>query len=128
MRTKTHDAVDALVYLDRALPLDWLNERLSEFFADADGDILPDSVESDFLAALVSARESIQEQARLHYDGRRCYSTGVPFERIALCPSSEPGPDGDDVPVITQYHVQLHPNGTPSTPPSGGVWADEELR
>lgn len=121
----THDPIDSLIYLDRALPLDWLDERLSEYFADVDGNIPDDSIEADLIAAIVSTREAIREEMRRHRDGRARFSTGVPFERIERYPSTEPDADGNDVPVIATAHVQLHPSGTPTEPVCGGVWADE---
>lgn len=128
MSAPTYDAADSLIYLSRALPLGWLHEQLSDYLADDSGKIPAGSVEADLIAVVDAISWHIEEEARTHRAGRRQFSNGAPFERLVRYPSTEPDETGGEVPVIVEGHVQMHPDGKPTTPPNGGIWADEVTR
>lgn len=117
---KSHDALDSLIYLLRALPLGWVAEELGERFGyeDENKDV------AELVKVLDACSHMVEKEARRHYDGRKTYSTGVPFERVCRYPATEPGTDGGEEPVIREAHVQMYPNGTPKKAPHGGVWVE----
>jgi hypothetical protein len=128
MSAHTYDAVDSLIYLDRALPLDWLHEQLADYLGDDTGSVPVGSVEDALITAVDTIGWLVRAEAQTHRDGRRRFSNGTPFERVVRYPSTEPSDDGGETPVIVEAHVQLHPSGEPTTPPNGGVWAEEVTR
>lgn len=119
-----HDALDSLIYLHRTLPLDLVESRLGELFGyeDENEDV------AELIKTLKATRHAIRREMERHHDGRTCYSTGVPFERVYLYIAAEPGEDGEDVPAIQDVYAQLQPDGTPFPLPPGAVWADEVSR
>lgn len=117
-----YDAVDSLIHLDKALGLDALREELGERFGYED--------ENDDVAELTSWIESVERAIRAevmkHFDGRRAYSTGVPFMRCYEYPTHEPREDGTEVLVRSEAWVAMHPSGTPEMPyDERNVWKDD---
>lgn len=116
------DPIDSLIFLSKALPVDWVTEQLGHRFG------YPDENEdvAELVGALDQAMQTIRAEVQRHHDGRAAYSTGVPFTRMYRMPATEPGEDGTDVPVIAEYWVSMRPDGHPREPyENGGVWADE---
>lgn len=117
-----YDAVDSLIHLHKALGLDALRQELGERFGyeDENEDV------SDLASWIESMEQSIKAEALKHYDGRRAYSTGVPFKRCYEFPSHEPREDGTEVLIRSEAWIPMHPSGTPETPyDERGVWKDD---
>lgn len=113
-----HDPIDSLIYLTRDGLLDWAMDVLGDIPEDNRADEIDDVIEG-----LVSFKQSVATEARMHHDGRRKYSTGIPFQRVEAYLTTEPGDDGEPVPVIAEAHVTIHPKGYPFKPLSpGGIW------
>jgi hypothetical protein len=121
MKNENYDAIDSLIHLHKALGLDAIREELGERFGYGD--------ENEDVAELCSWIESVENRIKTemlkHYDGRRTYSTGVPFMRCYEYPSHEPREDGVEVLFTAEAWVAMHPSGTPEEPyDERGVWKD----
>lgn len=122
MSRDAYDAVDSLIYLDKSLGLDAFSEQLGERFGyeDENEDV------AELTAWLDSMQEQIRDEVRKHFDGRRSYSTGVPFMRCYEYPSHEPREDGTEALVRAEAWIAMHPTGTPEKPyDERGVWKDD---
>lgn len=115
------DAIDALIYLRSDVLLGVIEDQIAERFGDP-----ADSDDVAYLLDLVAdVRGHIRDAYNAHADGRETYSTGVPFEKRYMYPSFEPGPDGEDVPVVAEAWVVMTPDGSPVDPPhEQGRWVD----
>lgn len=127
MSTSNHrddySAADYLTYLHQQDTLGFITEQigfLTESPEDANLDLPEIATVLDHLRAEIAA------EYRRFRTGERVYSNGVQINRVELYPDSEPGNDGEDVPVVGELHYTIHPNGTPEQPGNpGGTWADE---
>ena len=119
-----YDPIDSLIYLSRetCVSLDGISEEMAERFGNED-----ENEDVEFLNGWIdSIKKTIRQEARAHHDGRASYSTGVPFLRGYEYPATEPGDDGEEVPVIAEAWVSPHPDGSPEQPyDGGGVWMDK---
>ncbi|MGP5578633.1 hypothetical protein [Corynebacterium flavescens] len=117
----SHDPIDSLIYLREgaAGALEALMEAMQQVYGFED----ESEAMSDFVAWSESIRRTITDEVALHDDGRREYSTGVPFSRPCKYRTTEPDEDGNEIPVVGELHVIMHPDGSPTTPPNNGMWA-----
>lgn len=117
-----YDPIDSLIHLHKSvgLGIGSLMEQLQDSYGWADDD----EIMADYAAWADGLEKQIKDEMLKHHDGRRRYSTGVPFGRTYEYPSSEPGENGEEVPVIAKATVVMHPDGSPEDPLDGGVWVD----
>lgn len=110
-----HDPVDSLIYLSRGTALDWAMDTIADRFDEGEVE--------DILDALEDVDHMIWKQMRLHHDGRKCYSNGVPFERVYMVPAVEPDGAGGENAVVVERYFQMDPGDPAEVPPErGGVW------
>ena len=115
-----YDAIDSLIYLSRGVLLDYIEEQLIMM---ADGGT-GDASLSELADLVASVRGEIEREMWANYDGRTLFSNGNRFERLEKYPTTEPDSYGNEVPVIGEVHVQLHPSGEPAEPiMPGGVFS-----
>lgn len=120
--TDQWDPIDSLIYLSLSNSLDVAMEMIAERF----GDETENEDVKDILSLIESARDQIRRERDRHRDGRTCYSTGVPFDRVYLAPQLEPDSEGSDRLMVGELHVSPRPDGWPREPfTAGGVWLDE---
>lgn len=108
MNRMSGDAVDALIYLRRS------------DLAGAALDLLADEDYEQAIDLIETLRDQIKAAVESFHDGRRMYSTEVPFTRAAL--HSYVDPAGREC-VIRVEHP-LSPDGAPSDPGVGSQWID----
>ena len=118
----SYDPIDSLIYLHKGLGLDAVAEEIGERFGYTD--------ENEDSAFIVEWIESIEQRIKTemvkHYDGRRRYSTGVPFSRRYEFPTHGPNEDGVEELYWAEVHVMMHPDGTPKEPSEKrGRWIDD---
>ncbi|MGP9622572.1 hypothetical protein ACT3S7_06275 [Corynebacterium sp. AOP34-AQ2-28] len=117
-----YDAVDSLIHLHKALGLDALRQELGERFGyeDENEDV------AELTSWIESMEQAIKDEMLKHYDGRRAYSTGVPFMRCYEYPTHEPRGDGTEALVRSEAWVSMHPSGTPEEPyDKRGAWKSD---
>lgn len=120
--TDQWDPIDSLIYLSLSNPLDVVMEMIVESF----GDETENEDVKAILGLIEAAQDQIKQERNRHRDGRTCYSTGVPFDRVYLAPQLEPDSEGSDRLVVGELHVSPRPDGWPREPfTAGGVWLDE---
>ncbi|OFT88983.1 hypothetical protein [Corynebacterium sp. HMSC28B08] len=114
------DPIDSLIYLSRANSIDWVIEQMGVRFG------LDDENEDvrELTKTLDGVKDMLRDAAKMHFDGRTQYSTGVPFERVYRAPGIEPDPDGGPDRIVQQeFHVDMNPDGTPEHPYNPvGTW------
>lgn len=117
-----HDPIDSLIYLHKSVSLgiSALMEQIQDTYGWED----EDEIMADYVAWSESSQKQIKDEFLKHYDGRKTYSTGVPFQRTYQYPSTEPAETGGETPVISQATVMMHPDGSPEEPLDGGIWID----
>lgn len=113
--TEQHTATDSLIYLNNGVAgmLGAATEEIHGVSTETmtDTDELPTHLQ-DAVAMIDHAIELIRSEARLQgASGRQTYANDVPVAGLRTETNAEPRGDGTHQIVLTDYHVDIYPDG-----------------